>query len=57
LWPELEEERAAADNVKRGEPIWVIIGNPPYNAYAGVSPEEEVDLTRMSGQVDIRRPA
>jgi len=41
---ELEEERDAADRVKREAKILVILGNPPYNAFAGVSPEEEQGL-------------
>jgi hypothetical protein len=44
LFPELEQERDAADQVKREKPILVILGNPPYNAFAGVRPEEEQDL-------------
>jgi predicted helicase len=44
LMPELEPERDAAERVKRVAPILVVIGNPPYNAYAGVSPEEEEGL-------------
>jgi hypothetical protein len=43
-FPELEEEREAADEVKRDVPILVILGNPPYNAFAGTSPEEEGGL-------------
>ena len=43
----LAAERAAANSVKRDQPILVILGNPPYNAYAGVSPSEE------GGLVDI----
>lgn len=43
-WPELEAERAGAGRVKQEKPILVILGNPPYNAYAGVSPEEEQGL-------------
>jgi len=42
-FPELEQERDAADKVKRDAPILVVIGNPPYNAFAGVSPAEEED--------------
>ncbi len=42
--PELQEERDAAKQVKQDTPILVILGNPPYNAYAGVSPEEEEGL-------------
>jgi hypothetical protein len=43
-WPELEAERAGAGKVKQETKILVIIGNPPYNAYAGVSPVEEQGL-------------
>jgi hypothetical protein len=43
-WPELGAEHAAAGNVKQKIPILVILGNPPYNAYAGVSPAEEQGL-------------
>jgi hypothetical protein len=43
-FPELEEERDAAEHVKRDKPILVILGNPPYNAFAGVSPQEEDGL-------------
>lgn len=41
---ELQEERDAAEHVKRQKKILVILGNPPYNAFAGVSPEEEQGL-------------
>jgi hypothetical protein len=44
LFPELMEERDKANRVKRDAPILVILGNPPYNAYAGISPEEEGGL-------------
>ncbi len=47
LFPELEKEREAADEVKRGKPILVILGNPPYNAYAGTSPAEEEGLVEV----------
>ena len=40
----LEEEQEAATKVKRDAPILVILGNPPYNGYAGVALEEEADL-------------
>ncbi|MBN2129161.1 MAG: hypothetical protein JW741_06675 [Sedimentisphaerales bacterium] len=43
-WAELEEERDAAEHVKRDRRILVVLGNPPYNGYAGVSPEEEQGL-------------
>jgi len=41
---ELEEERDASEEVKREKPILVILGNPPYDAFAGVSPKEEKGL-------------
>jgi hypothetical protein len=44
LFPELEQERDAAEHVKREVPILVVLGNPPYNAFAGTSPEEEYGL-------------
>ncbi len=44
LFPELQAERDAADSVKQGKQILVILGNPPYNAFAGVSPDEEQGL-------------
>jgi predicted helicase len=44
MLPELEPERDAAERVKREVPILVIIGNPPYNAFAGTSPAEEEGL-------------
>ncbi|MFC1729633.1 N-6 DNA methylase [candidate division KSB1 bacterium] len=43
-FPEMQEEKNAADQVKREKPILVILGNPPYNAFAGVSPDEEGGL-------------
>jgi Type ISP C-terminal specificity domain/N-6 DNA Methylase len=44
IFPELEEERDAAEKVKRETPILVVLGNPPYNGFAGVSPAEEEGL-------------
>jgi hypothetical protein len=44
LFPELGLESDAADSVKRDKRILVVLGNPPYNAYAGVSPDEEDGL-------------
>jgi hypothetical protein len=43
-FPGFDDERDAAGKVKQEKPILVILGNPPYNAFAGVSPEEENDL-------------
>ncbi|MEW6658012.1 MAG: type ISP restriction/modification enzyme [Thermodesulfobacteriota bacterium] len=44
VFPEMEAERDAAEEVKRDKPILVILGNPPYNAFAGVSAEAEKSL-------------
>jgi hypothetical protein len=46
MFAELEEERDAAEKVKREVPILVVLGNPPYNAFAGVSPLEEHGLVQ-----------
>jgi len=43
-FPEFGEERDAADHVKQDAPFLVVIGNPPYNAYAGISPGNEAGL-------------
>ncbi|HEV2380148.1 MAG TPA: type ISP restriction/modification enzyme [Terriglobia bacterium] len=45
IFPELEEERDAAEHVKREVPILVVLGNPPYNGFAGVAVSEERDLS------------
>lgn len=42
---EFEEERDAADAVKRERPILVVLGNPPYNGFAGMAVEEERGLS------------
>ena len=44
-FPELEEERDRADQVKQDKPVLVILGNPPYNGFAGMAVEEERDLS------------
>jgi hypothetical protein len=44
FFPEMEEERDAAELVKREKTILVVLGNPPYYAFSGVSPEEEQGL-------------
>ena len=44
-WVDLQEERDAAALVKRQERILVILGNPPYNGFAGIAIEEERDLS------------
>jgi len=42
---EFAEERDAADHVKQQEQILVILGNPPYDGYAGLAVEEERNLS------------
>ena len=43
-FPELEEERDRAERVKRDTPVLVILGNPPYNGFAGVAIDEEAEM-------------
>ena len=40
-FPELEEERDRADRVKQETPVLVILGNPPYNGFAGMAPADD----------------
>ena len=44
-FPELEEERDRTERVKQDTPILVILGNPPYNGFAGMAVEEERELS------------
>jgi hypothetical protein len=43
-FPELKQEHEAARNVKRKARIIVMLGNPPYNRFAGSAMKEEADL-------------
>ena len=55
-FPELEEERDRAERVKQETPILVILGNPPYNGFAGVAVDEEqefLDAYRMTKRVHM----
>ena len=45
LFLEMEEERDRAEAVKLRKPIIVVLGNPPYNGFAGVAVEEERTLS------------
>lgn len=46
MYPELEQEREDSEQIKQHGTILVILGNPPYNGYAGIAKiEEERDLT------------
>ena len=56
-FPELEEERDRAERVKQERPILVILGNPPYNGFAGMAVEEERELSEAYRSTKrVRRP-
>ena len=56
-FPELEEERDRAERVKRDTPVLVILGNPPYNGFAGMAVDEERELsTAYRATRRVRRP-
>ena len=42
---ELKRERERAERVKQDTPVLVILGNPPYNGFAGLAVDEEAELT------------
>ncbi len=48
--PELSREREEAHRIKQDEKIWVVIGNPPYSAFAGVQPLEEGESVEIYKQ-------
>jgi hypothetical protein len=43
--PEFKQEKEAADGIKQQKKIIVILGNPPYNGFAGLAVEEERELS------------
>ena len=46
IFEEFRREREDSEHIKQQGPILVILGNPPYNGYAGIANiEEERDLT------------
>ena len=56
-FPELEEERDRAERVKQETPILVILGNPPYNGFAGMAVDEERELSESYRTTRrVRRP-
>ena len=56
-FPELEEERDRAERVKQETPILAILGNPPYNGFAGMAVDEERELSEAYRSVKrVRRP-
>ena len=44
-FPELSEERDAAGEVKKQTKVLVVLGNPPYNGFAGLAVDEERQLS------------
>ena len=56
-FPELEEERDRAGRVKQDAPVLVILGNPPYNGFAGMAVDEERELSQAYRTTKrVRRP-
>ncbi len=57
-FPGLTEERNRAEQVKRETPILVILGNPPYNGFAGrMAMDEELALSEAYRTPNrVRRP-
>ena len=56
-FPELKEERDRAERVKQVTPILVILGNPPYNGFAGMAVDEERELSEAYRSTKrVRRP-
>ena len=56
-FPELEEERDRAERVKQETPVLVILGNPPYNGFAGMAVNEERELSEAYRKTkQVRRP-
>jgi SAM-dependent methyltransferase len=48
---QLRQESGDADAIKQGRRILVVMGNPPYNAFAGTSPQAE-RIAETEGLVD-----
>ena len=56
-FPELEQERERADRVKQDTPVLVILGNPPYNGFAGMAVDEEREMSQAyRTPKQVRRP-
>ena len=56
-FPELEEERDRAVRVKQDTPVLVILGNPPYNGFAGMAVDEEKELSQAyRSTTNVRGP-
>ena len=55
--PELEEERDRAEQVKQDTPVLVILGNRPYNGFAGMAVGKEEELKEAYRTVkDVKKP-
>lgn len=56
-FPEMAEERDRANQVKRDRPILVVLGNPPYDGFAGMAVGEERELSEAYRTTkQVRRP-
>ena len=55
-FPELEQERERAERVKQDTPVLVILGNPPYNGFAGMAVDEERELSQAYRTTKQVRP-
>ena len=56
-FPELSDERDLAESVKQDIPILVILGNPPYNGYAGMAVDDERELSEAYRTTNrVRKP-
>jgi len=56
-FPELEQERERAERVKQDTPVLVILGNPPYNGFAGMAVDEERELSNAYRTTrQVRKP-
>ena len=56
-FPELEDERDRAERVKQDTPVLVILGNPPYNGFAGMAVDEERGLSEAYRTVKrVKKP-
>ena len=59
-FPELEQERRSANEVKQDRKILVVLGNPPYNGFPGVSEVAEermlTDAYRKVSGTDVPKP-
>jgi hypothetical protein len=52
-FPEMRDEYDASQAVKRKTPIIVILGNPPYDAFAGAAVAEEAELVAHYKGVEL----